>query len=271
MTVEEILNDLGVTVDPAKTANVAKWNTTLAATESGAAQKLADAQKQLKDAQDLQRVIDDNIAKSGLTEMNMAQLQANNAALTAALASRDAAIKSIKDQGFTGITVPDLPPLATAPAKDPVKELTDKLMGGFAAMGQTMNEVNRYQRVFGAPLPEDPATLADRAVAAGFKNVRAYMEQTYKVSEREQATVAAAHKKEVDDAVAAGVEEYKAAHPITTGHPELGPGVPSNFPNIPKPSDAAGVAKLAGMSPMEKIRTARDRVSNEIKTRMAAA
>ena len=109
MTVEEILADLGATVDPAKTGNVAKWNTALAQTESGAAQKLADAQKQLKDAQDLQRVIDDNITKSGLTEMNIAQLQANNAALTAALASRDAAIKSIKDQGFTGINIPELP------------------------------------------------------------------------------------------------------------------------------------------------------------------
>ena len=51
MTVEEILADLGVTVDPAKAASVAKWNTTLATTESGAAQKLADAEKQLQDAQ----------------------------------------------------------------------------------------------------------------------------------------------------------------------------------------------------------------------------
>jgi len=31
------------------------------------------------------------------------------------------------------------------------------------------------------------------------------------------------------------------------------------------------VAAMSAMSPMEKIRTARDRVSNEIKTRMAAA
>ena len=271
MTVEEILADLGATVDPAKAANVAKWNTTLATTESGAAQKLAAAEKQLKDAQDLQRVIDDNIAKAGLTETNIAQLQANNAALTAALASRDAAIKSIKDQGFTGINIPELPALAAPAAKDPVDELTKKLMGGFAAMGQAMNEVNRYQRVFGAPLPEDPATLPDRAISAGFKTVRDYMESTYKVGEKERTVAAEAEQKRLDTYAATKVEEYKAAHPITTGHPELGAGVPSNFPNIPKPSDAAGVAKLAGMSPMEKIRTARDRVSNEIKTRLAAA
>ena len=172
MTVEEILADLGATVDPAKAANVAKWNTTLATTESGAAQKLAAAEKQLKDAQDLQRVIDDNIAKAGLTETNIAQLQANNAALTAALASRDAAIKSIKDQGFTGINIPELPALATPPAKDPMKELTDKLMGGFAAMGQTMNETAatsacsvRRCRKTRPPSPTGRSPLASRPCA----------------------------------------------------------------------------------------------------------
>ena len=66
-------------------------------------------------------------------------------------------------------------------------------------------------------------------------------------------------------------EEYKAAHPVTMGHPELGGGVSSNYPNIPKPSDAAGVREMAGKSPMEKIRMARDRVSKEITTRMASA
>ena len=120
MTVEEILADLGVTVDPAKAASVAKWNTTLATTESGAAQKLAAAQKQLKDAQALAaRDRRQHHEPSGLTETNMAQLQANNAALTAALASRDAAIKSIKDQGFTGINIPELPALALQPRKTP--------------------------------------------------------------------------------------------------------------------------------------------------------
>jgi hypothetical protein len=271
VTVEEILADLGVTVDPAKTANVAKWNTTLAATESGAAQKLADAQKQLADAESLQRVIDGNIAKAGLTETNLAQLSANNAALTAALAARDAALESLKSKGFTDLNIPTFPKIDPAPAKDPMKELTDKLMGGFAAMGQTMNEVNRYQRVFGAPVPEDPATIPDRALAAGFKTVRDYMEHTYKVGEKERTVASEAEQKKLDAYAATKLEEWKAAHPVTTGHPELGPGVPSNYPNIPKPSDAAGVREMSGKSPMEKIRMARDRVSNEIKTRLNAA
>ena len=270
MTVEEILADLGVTVDPAKAASVAKWNSTLATTESSAAQKLAAAEKQLQDAQALQRVIDENIRTAGLTETNMAQLQASNAALTAALASREAAIKAIKDQGFTNLNIPDLPAVNTPAPKDPVAEANERINNLASNMAQTLNEMTRYQRVFGAPLPDDPATLADRAIKARM-SVHDYVEQTYKVAEKEQATVAASRKKEVDDAVAAGVEAYKAAHPITTGHPELGAGVPSNYPNIPKPSDAKGVAAMSAMSPMEKIRTARDRVSNEVKTRLAAA
>src|SRR5665213_3083390 len=131
MTVEEILADLGATVDPAKAANVAKWNTSLQTSQSEAAQKMADAQKQLQDAQNLQRVIDENIRTSGLTEMNVAQLQANNAALTAAL-------DSIKKQGFTGINIPDLPSTTSA-SKDPMAELQSFISQGFANQTQATN------------------------------------------------------------------------------------------------------------------------------------
>jgi hypothetical protein len=272
MTVEELLQELGVTPDPAKNETLRKWNDKLAALETDSQTKLADATKALTDAQNLQRVINDSIAASGLTETNMTQLQANNAALTAALAARDAAIAEIKKAGFTGLNIPDLPAVNLTPdAKDPVKELTDKLMRGFSTMGQTMNEVNRYQRVFGQPVPEDPATIADRAVAAGFKNVRDYMEQTYKVSAKEQTNAAEAEAKKDAAKRAQWEEEYKAAHPVTNGHPELGPGVPSNYPNIPKPSDATGVKEMAGKSPMEKIRMARDRVTKQVNTQMNAA
>jgi hypothetical protein len=271
MTVEEILSGLGITIDPAKSAEVKTWNGKLAALESDAQTKLADANKALTDAQALQRVIDDNIAKSGLTETNIAQLQANNAALTAALAARDAAIESIKGQGFTGLNIPDMPKVTVPIAKDPVTELTEKMMGGFTAMGQTLNEMNRYHRAFGSPLPEDPAAIIDRASKAGFRSVRDYMEATYKVGEKEQATVTANHQKELDEYAAKQVEAYKAAHPVTSGHPELGPGVPSNYPNIPKPSDAKSVSDMAGKSPMEKIKMARDRVTAEVNKRMAAA
>ena len=269
-TVEEILAELGITPDPAKAAVVKKWNTTLSASEGDAQTKLATAQKKMDDAQALQRVIDENIRTAGLTETNVAQLQANNAALTAANASLVAAVEEIKKQGFTGLNIPALPALPQPAIVDPIDALQQTIMQGFTNIGQTMNEMNRYQRVFGTPLPEDPVVLADKA-----KNVRLsvhdYVEQTYKVSAKEAENATAAEVARDAQKRAKWEEEYKAAHPVTSGHPELGPGVPSNYPNIPKPSDAAGVKEMAGKSPMEKIRMARDRVSNEIKTRMAAA
>ena len=105
-TVEEILAELGITPDPSKAAVVKKWNTTLSASEGDAQTKLATAQKKMEDAQALQRVIDENIRTAGLTETNVAQLRANNAALTAANASLVAAVEEIKKQGFTGLNIP---------------------------------------------------------------------------------------------------------------------------------------------------------------------
>jgi len=271
MRVDEILAELGVTVDPAKTAVLKTWNDKLSALETDAQTKLADAQKQLQDAQGLQRVIDQNIQASGLTEANITQLQANNAALTAALAARDAAIDEIKKAGVTGLNIPELPKVNQGPTpKDPVKQLEETIMNGIGMMGQTMNEMNRYQRVFQSAVPEDPATIADRAMKARL-TVRDYMEQTYHVSAKKKELTAATEQKRLDNYAATKLEEWKAAHPVTNGHPELGPGVPSNYPNIPKPSDAAGVREMAGKSPMEKIRMARDRVQSEVKTRMNAA
>ena len=271
MTVDEILAELGVTVDPAKTSVLKTWNGKLAALETDAQTKLADAQKQLSDAQGLQRVIDDSIRTSGLTEANLAQLQANNAALTAALAARDAAINEIKKAGFTGLNIPELPAVNTTPAKDPLKELQETMMRGMSTMGQTLNEMNRYQRIFGEAVPEDPATIADRAIKGRFNSVHDYMEQTYKISAKEAEKTAAEAAKNLAAQKAKWEEEYKAAHPVTAGHPELNGGVASNYPNIPKPSDATGVREMSGKSPMEKIRMARDRVSKEVNTRMNAA
>jgi hypothetical protein len=270
MTVEELIAELGVTVDPAKSGVLKNWNTKFATLETDSQQKLADAQKQLQDAQGLQRVIDESIRTSGLTEANIAQLQANNAALTAANAALTAAVEDIRKQGFTGLNIPDLPKVTPPAAKDPVKQLEETIMNGIGMMGQTMNEMNRYQRVFQSAVPEDPATIADRAMKARL-TVHDYMEQTYHVSAKEKELTAAAEQKRLDTYAATKLEEWKAAHPVTNGHPELGPGVASNYPNIPKPSDAAGVREMSGKSPMEKIRMARDRVSSEVKTRMNAA
>ena len=156
-------------------------------------------------------------------------MQANNAALTAANASLVAAVEEIKKQGFTGLNIPDLPKPVSQSAPDPVKTLTDTIMKGFSQMGQTMNAVNRYQRVFGQPIPEDPATIADRAANARL-SVNDYVEQTYKVSAKEKEISDAAAQKSRDDYAATKIEEYKAAHPITAGHPDLNGGTSSNYP-----------------------------------------
>ena len=51
MTVEELIAELGVTVDPAKAGVLKTWNDKFSAMETDSQTKLADAQKQLQDAQ----------------------------------------------------------------------------------------------------------------------------------------------------------------------------------------------------------------------------
>lgn len=270
MKVEDILAALDVAVDPAKTALIQEWNGKLSASETDAQTKFADAQKQLTDAQALQRVIDDNITRAGLTETNMAQLQANNAALTSALASRDAAIAEIKKAGFTGLNIPDLPAVNQPTAPDPMKTLQETIVKGFTQMGQTLNEMNRYQRITGKVLPEDPATIADRAAQARL-SVHDYMESTYKLTELERTQTATAAQKDKDDYAAKKLEEWKAANPVTAGHPDLNGGRPSNYPNIPKPRDAKSIREFSAMSPMQKILDAKARVTKEVQARTNAA
>lgn len=270
MTVEELLTELGVTADPAKANVLQSWNGKLAALETDAQQKLAKANKSLEDAQALQRVIDDSIRTSGLTETNVAQLQANNAALTAALASRDAAIESIKKQGFSGLEIPDLPAAAVNTPPDPMKVLEGKLNTLASNMSAAMKVQNKYYSIFDKLPPIDADTLVSEATAARMP-VEQYAEQKFGFAAAQQKRQEEAESKKMAEAKKAWEDEYKAAHPVTTGHPELGPGVPSNYPNIPKPSDANGVREMSGKSPMEKIRMARDRVTKEVSTRMAAA
>lgn len=260
LTVEQILADLGVTLDPAKADAAKGWNGKLSTLETDATQKLADAQKQLEDAQALQRVIDENIAANGLTEANMAQLRANNAALTAALAE-------VKRAGFTGISIPDLP--NPQPAKDPVDDLKNLIVRGFTNIQQTQNVSARYQRVTGKPLPDDPSVLADEA-AARRMDVMAYAEQKYGLTALEQKANTDRLQKERDDYAALKVKEYQDAHPVTTGHPELQPGVPSNYPAIPAPRDGKSLREFAGMSDRQKIADSMKRVTEAVASRASA-
>ena len=71
MTVEELIAELGVTVDPAKAGVLKTWNDKFSAMETDSQTKLADAQKQLQDAQGLQRVIDDSIRNLALPKRTL--------------------------------------------------------------------------------------------------------------------------------------------------------------------------------------------------------
>jgi hypothetical protein len=260
MTIEEILAEFGVPAETiaAKKDSVAKWNGQFAEADT----KAAAAQRALAEAQTLDQVVRDTIADNGITEQTVIQLRASNAAMQAAL-------KQVKDAGMTGITIPDFN--IAEPAKtDPVADLQKFIAGGFANLTQAANVSNRYQRIFGQPLPEDISTLAGEA-AAHRMNLDVWAEQKYGFSAAEKKATAEAAAKRDAEISSKAVEDYKAAHPATAGHPELGAGVPSNYPNIPKPSDATGVREMAGKSPMEKIKMARDRVSAEVKSKMAAA
>lgn len=270
MKVEDLLADLGISVDPAKSSVLQSWNGKLTALETDSQSKLSAAQKQLEDAQALQSVIDQNIESAGLTENNVAQLQANNAALAAANASLTAAVENIRKQGFTGLEIPDLPSVQNESAPDPMKELTNMISKGFSQVGQTINEMNRYQRAFGAPLPEDPATIADRAAKSNL-SVHDYVDRTYKVSAKEQEIAQASKQKELDGYAATKLEEYKAAHPNTSGNPDLAHGVPSNYPSIPAPRGGKSLQEFSQLSAHQKIADAMQRVTADVNARNSAA
>ena len=63
-------------------------------------------------------------------------------------------------------------------------------------------------------------------------------------------------QKRLDDYAAAAVTKYKETNPSVAGHPELNGGVPSGYPNIPKPRDTKSVREFSSMSVREKIASA---------------
>jgi hypothetical protein len=153
---------------------------------------------------------------------------------------------------------------------DPMKELQETIMKGLTNVGQAFDETVRYQRVFGAPIPEAPSTIADRAAKLRL-SVPDYMEQTYHIGAKEKEISSAATQKGLDDYAAKKIEEYRAANPVTSGNPDLNGGRPSNYPNIPKPRDAKSVREFSSMSPMQKIQDAKARVTKEVQSRQNAA
>ncbi len=266
MTVEEILADLGIPAETiaAKKDNIASWNGKLSASAAEAAQKLADAQKALQDNEALARVINEDITKNGANEFRLKELEA-------AVAARDAALDVVRKAGFSNLTIPEFASPRTTPATNPLDDLKNLIVDGFTASSQLQDLSARYLRVTGHPLPDSPTALAGEAKNRRM-DVATWGEQKYNLTALETQASAERQKKHEESIAAAAVEKWKADHPSVAGHPELDPRLGgSQYTQIPKPSDAKGVREMAGKSPMEKIKMARDRVSAEVKTKMAQA
>jgi hypothetical protein len=266
-TLKELAAELGIDAATleAKKDVVTKWDGYFADAERKASEgsrAAEEAQRKFAEAQALQAAIDENIAKFGINDATVAQLQASNAAMKAAM-------DELKKSGIN-VALPDIPTPAAPAAKDPAKELQDILTRGFSQIGQTFNAINRYQRVFGKPLPEDPTMIGDKAAAMRM-SVNDYMEHTYKISDEEKRqaeTARADHDRKIaEEAVA----KYKEEHPITAGHPELNGGMPSNFSRMPAPRDPKSVREFSSMSTREKISNAMQRAREAAQSASSAA
>ena len=258
-TIRELAAELGIPEETltAKADIVSKWDGYFTSADA----RSSEAQKKLAEAQQLDAVINQNIQSFGYTEANVAQLNASNAAMKAAM-------ESMKSQGFNGINIPDLPTM-TPKTTDPMDDLKNIIANGFASVGQTLGVSTRYQRVFGQPLPDDPAMLADEA-AKHRMSVSAYAEQKYGITAAEQKLATDKAQKGLDDYAAIKVKEYAESHASTAGHPELNGGMPSGYPNLPTPRDTKSVREFSQMSKRDKIASAMNRANDLVKSTSGA-
>jgi len=256
-TIKELAAELGIPEDTlkAKADVVSKWDGyfTSADTKSREAQEAtARAEKAMQDANDLQAVIDQQIAE-------FSNGQADSASLRATIKAQQAALDELKEQGFA-LDIPQFnKPAAGAQAvDDPTAKFTSILSQFGQQFGQTLNVTNRYQQVFGKPFPDDPTRLADEA-AAHRLSVADYAEKKYGFSAEEQKRNAERLQKEKDDYAALKLKEYQEAHPITAGNSNLQGGLPSNYPAMPKPREGADVQSFSAKSAREKMSDAWNR------------
>lgn len=223
-TISDLATELGI--DPAtltsKPEVTAKWNGYL----SEADNKYRQATEAVEQAKRDQQAIDDEIKKFGITEARTAELEASNAALTAALAKA-------KESGLN-IDLSGIPTPAARVATDPNKEFEAQMKNGFAQMGAALKIQARYQSVFGKPFGDDPVKLIDEAIAARLP-VEAYAEQKYKFADEEKRISAETIQRDKDTYAAQKVREYQEANPVTKGNPSLAAGLASKYPKVMAP------------------------------------
>jgi hypothetical protein len=240
-TLDVLAQELGI--DPAtltaKGDVVAKWNGYLSEadtkyTSATAAQR--DAEAKLVAVQNEQEVIEKSIADFGMTEASIAALRANNAAM-------EASLKVLKEQGFD-VKIPEAPvaPISKTNEFDPNafrNDVNSTLVQGF-------NVMNRYQRLFGQPMPDDIDALAREAGQAR-KPFQQYVSEKYDFGGQEKKIQAETLAKQQAEWGAQAVAKYKEENPITAGNPEFARGRSSQHPQVvrERPEAAKGFANLS--------------------------
>ena len=264
-TIAELEKECGVepgtfSAKPEVAAKLESYLNAGTAAQTAAEAKLADAQQKLDAAALAQRTIDDQIAQFGLTETKLAERDAVIAQLQAAQQGYTAAFAKLKEGGFNleGIQMPQ--PVATQPPSDPLKDLVSNTSQGFANLQQAMDAGLRYQRIFGKPMPDDISILAQEAASRRLP-IAAYAEQKYGFAAEQQKQQQAELAAKIQAGVDAGIEKYKQDHPPVAGNPLLTPGLPSSFPNLPKPRQAQDLRQFAGLPAKQKIAAALERAT----------
>lgn len=155
-SINDLATELGI--DPstlaAKGDVVAKWNGYLSNAdtqyqESARAKK--DALEAVERTKREQEVIDAQIAKFGVSETRVAELES-------AVAARDAAIEKAKSMGFTF----DIPAARATPTPAPKPDQTAIHLNQF---GQLLKVQSKYQAVYGKPYADDLEQLINDANA----------------------------------------------------------------------------------------------------------
>jgi hypothetical protein len=245
-TLNDLASELGIDVATlqSKPDVVAKWNGYLTEADTKytqATQAQKDAETKLEAVKNEQAVIDQNIAAFGMTEANVAALKANNAAM-------EASLKALKEQGFD-VKIPD------APKNEPTKTEFDANafrndVNSTMILGFNVN--NRYQRLFGQPMPDDIDALAREAAQVRMP-FQEYVAKKYDFSGKEKEIQAAATKKHDEEIAAAAVKKYQEEHPVTSGNPDLQRGVASRHPQIIRQREAGDQKQFANLPARQKI------------------
>lgn len=249
-TIAELATELGLDIATLKPEAVTKWNGyfTDADTQYKTAKELKDASEQnLRQVAHEQTEINKYIEQYGTSETTRAALEAN-------LAAYKAVVDNLKTQGINV----DVPALTTIPpvgnSTKPATTFDENKFRGQVSnvLSQSINLNNKYQTLYGKPLPDDIDVLADQASKAG-KPLFQYAAEKYDFAGEEKRKSDAASKAHDEKIADAAVKKYKEDNPNTAGNPFMNGGGDSRSPQILKRHDNTNLREYSNLSPREKI------------------